>query len=235
MTVSVSTNYRRLDPDEVPIIAAECDAAWKNPSIPRRQWVGVVRGELQRYREGESMPHFEVLIRALRKTGLLNPTLLEIGASSGYYAEVLATAGFRCSYVALDYSEAYRQLAEELFPGIVFKIGDARNLPYLPNSFEICVSGNCLLHIFEAEKAIAEAARVASKFVIVNRSAVSSVEESHWIKEAYGVPVYERHFYEPDLLDMFARCGLEVVTAEDNYTDPENLYSQRTYLLEKLA
>lgn len=231
--VSVSTNYRKLTPEEVPIVAAECDAAWKNPAIPRRQWVGVVRGELQRYREGESMPHFEVLIRALRKTGLVNPSVLEIGASSGFYSEVLSIAGFPCSYVGLDYSEAYKQLAEELFPWIVFKVGDARDLPYSPNSFEIVVSGNCLIHIYEAEQAIAEAARVASKFVILGKTPVSNIEATYFEKSAYGIRCLEIHYYEPDLLDMCARCGLEVVSAEDNYTDPENSYSQRTYLLSK--
>ena len=233
MPVSVSTNYRKLPPEEVPIVAAECDAAWKNPAIPRRQWVGVVRGELQRYREGESMPHFDVLIRALRKTGLTNPSVLEIGASAGHYSEVLAIAGFQASYVALDYSEAYKELAEELFPGIVFKIGDARDLPYLPNSFEICVSGNCLIHIFEAEKAIAEAARVASKFVVMSKTPVTGEATSYFEKEAYGVRCLEIHYNESELFDMFARCGLEIVTAEDTYTDPINNYSQRTYLLKK--
>lgn len=235
MAIGVSTNYRRLTPEEVPVVAAECDAAWKNPAIPRRQWVNVVRGELQRYREGESMPHFDVLIRALRKTGLTNPSVLEVGASSAYYAAVFEAAGYKCQYSACDYSEAYRELAAELFPEVPFKVCDARNLDYPDNSVAILISGCCIIHVFDAERVISESARVASDFVILNRTPVSSVETTYFQKEAYGCPVFEQHIYEPDLLAMIESNGLKVESYEDQYADPENNYAHRCYLLRRIA
>ncbi len=47
----------------------------------------------------------EIAAQAIAATGLSNPSLLEIGCGSGYYAEVLATlipGGVR--YTGLDYS-----------------------------------------------------------------------------------------------------------------------------------
>jgi hypothetical protein len=99
---------------------------------------------------------------------------------------------------------------------------------------EIVLSGCCLIHIYEAEKVIAESARVASKFVIMNRTPVMmGVPTTYFEKRAYGVRTLEIHYNESDLFAMFAKHALEVVSSEDVYTDPENLYAHRTYLLRK--
>lgn len=234
MTVSVSTNYRRLTPGEVPIVAAECDAAWKSAVIPRRQWVSVVRGELERYREGQKQRHFDVLIETLQKTGLDNPKVLEVGASSGFYSEVFKIAGYRCQYTAMDYSEEYEKLAYELFPDIDFKVGDARDIPYPDDSFSIVISGCVIIHIYEWEKAIAEAARVAKDYVVMSRTPVTYSEPTTWFqKDAYSVPCLEAHFNQSELFDSFARCGLDYVSELTTYDDPENHYCQKTYLLAK--
>lgn len=237
--IKVSSDYRRLDPAEVPALAAELADSWKDASIPMRQWVGVVRGELERYREGEPQPHFDVLIRALKSIPVRAyrplPTLLDVGCSSGFYSEILRISGVSVDYVGLDYSEAYAELARQLFPGIVFRVGDARELPFADNSFDIVLSGNCLIHIYEAERVIAESARVARSYVVMNKTPVSSVETSYFEKVAYGVRCFEAHHLELDLFEMFSRHGLEVISAEDAYTDPESLYAQRTYLLKVMA
>lgn len=234
MPIGVSTNYRRLTPEEVPIVAAECDAAWKNPAIPRRQWVNVVRGELQRYREGTRQRHFDVLVETLQKTQLENPSVLEVGASSGFYSEVLKIAGYPCRYTAMDYSEEYEKLAHELFPGIDFKVGDARSIPYSDNSFQVVVSGCVIIHVYEWEKAIAEAARVASDYLVMSRTPVTYSEPTMWFqKDAYAVPCLEGHFNQIELFDVFHENGLYCVNELTTYDDPENEYCQKTYLLAK--
>jgi SAM-dependent methyltransferase len=232
--LGISDSYRKLEAAEVPAIAHELENAWQDPSIPRRQWIGVVRGEMERLRAGQWLPHFEILIRAVKLTGLATPSLLDVGASSGFYSEILKLGGVSCRYTALDYSSEYMRLAGELYPGIDFHLGDARDLPFADGAVEIVLSGCCLIHIYEAEKVIAESARVASKFVIMNRTPVMmGVPTTYFEKRAYGVRTLEIHYNESDLFAMFAKHALEVVSSEDVYTDPENLYAHRTYLLRK--
>ncbi len=232
--LGISDSFRKLEPEEVGPLAAELDSAWQDPAIPLRQWIGVVRGELERLRAGQSLPHFDVLLRALQKTQLEYPTLLEIGASSGFYSEILKALGYMCQYVGLDYSEEYRKLALSLFPTIDFHVADARALPFTDGEFHIVVSGCCLLHIADYPKAIAEAARVASKFAIFNRTPVLTKSPTEFYeKNAYGVRCLEIHFNHSELLDLFAMNGLELVSFEDVAQEPEGAVRYRCYLLKK--
>jgi len=59
-----------------------------------------------------------------------------------------------------------------MYPAIRFDVEDATRLRYNSDSFDIVVSGCCLLHISEYEKAIAEAARVSREFVVFHRTPV---------------------------------------------------------------
>ncbi len=232
--LGISDNYRKLELTEVPKIAAELENAWQDPAIPRRQWVGVVRAEMERLRQGQWLPHFEILVRAVKRAGLEHPSLLDVGASSGFYSEILQLGGVSCKYTALDYSDEYRKLAKELYPGIEFQLGDARALPFKDRQFDIVLSGCCIIHIFEVEKVISESARVASRWVILNRTPVlMGVPTTYYEKRAYGVRTLEIHYGELELFAMFAKHGLEIVSSEDVYTDPENLYAYRTFLLRK--
>lgn len=232
--LGISDNYRRLDAATVAGVAAELENAWQDPAIPRRQWIGVVRGEMERLRDGQWLPHFEMLVRAVKRTGLERPSLLDVGASSGFYSEILKLGGVSCGYTALDYSEEYRKLAEELYPDIHFQLGDARHLPFEDSRFDIVLSGCCLIHIFDAETVIAESARVSAGWVVMNRTPVLLKGPTQYFeKRAYGVPTLEIHYNEAELLELFSKYGLKVVSSEDPHSDPERSYAHRTYLLKK--
>lgn len=206
--------------------------AWKDQSIPRAQW-NVARLELAAYAAGKAVAPFDALIQCLRKiTFGPHVSILDVGASSGYYSEVLRIAGYDFEYTALDYSPAFKELATKLYPGIRFDIGDARELPYWTDSFDIVLSGCCLLHIAEYEKVISETARVASRFALFTKTPVlMSGPTQHLEKIAYGVPTLVIHFNEGELLDLFDRNGLEVVHQEDVSADGDVMY--RTYLARK--
>ncbi len=232
--LGISDSFRRLEPEEVGPLGIELATAWQDPAIPLRQWISVVRGEIERLRQGHSLPHFDVLVRQLKKTGLVNPWLLEVGASSGFYSEILRLLDFPCQYSGLDYSEEYKRLAQELYPAIDFHVGDAKALPFPDGLFDVVVSGCCLLHIAEYPKAIAEAARVASKFVVFNRTPVLMDSPTEFYeKNAYGVRCIEIHFNHSELLDLFAMNGLELVSFEDVSQEPEGAVRYRCYLLKK--
>lgn len=226
-------DYREIDPLEAVIVAADHADAWKDPIIPKLQHA-IVKGELERYRAGGSVAPFDALIRCLRQVGFwgYKKTLLDVGASSGYYHEVLKIAGYAFDYTAVDFSENFKALAGELYPGLKFDIGDARHLPYKDNAFDIVLSGCCMLHILDYDKVISETARVARHYAIFSKTPLAD-KTTYFEKTAYGIPCLEIHFEEAELFRLFKASGLKLIYSTDVYPPSSGLY--RTYLLEKEA
>jgi len=235
---AISTNYRELSPDEVAEVAERCAAAWQCPEIPRRQYESAVRNELRLLRLGEACAPFAAFLECMRRLPIEllaeQPTLLDVGASAGYYREVLAIAGFNVGYTGFDYSAAFQAFAEQLYPGIVFDIGEARALPYLTDAFDIVLHGACIMHVRDYPRLIAEAARVARRYVLFHRSPILRAKPTtFFVKEAYGVECLEIHFNEAELLGLFRSFGLEPVYDCNVFWDPRTESGHRDYLLKK--
>ncbi len=111
---------------------------------------------------------------------------------------------------------------------------------YADASFDIVISGCCLLHIPEYEQAIAETARVARKHAVFHRTPVVFGEPTKYFrKQAYGVETVEIHLNEGALLMMFQRHGLELIdttTLDETLdsSDSERGTATRTYLCRKV-
>lgn len=237
MSDSVSTNYRELSHEEVPVIAAELAAAWQDDQIPGRQY-GIVKPELENYRKGGKCAPFDAFVRCME--GLPEEmrwpaaTLLDIGASGGFYKEILQQNSFHCTYTACDFNPAFKTLAETLYPGIRFDIADARHLPYESGSFDIVANCAVLMHTFEYEQVIAETARVAKSYVLFHRTPILTHEPTkYFVKDGYDVPMFEAHFNEAELLALFAKYGLSLMWTEELFFDFEKSCGHRTYLLLK--
>lgn len=218
-------------------IMAELSATWKDPGVPARQYKECTKKELENYRKGLSVLPFDVFIDILKDNvpGLDEKTILEIGCSSGYYSQVLKIKGINSEYHGCDYSEAFIGLAKKLNPGIDFQVQDACTLGYADNSFDIVVSGCCLLHILDYPKAIQETARTAKEYAVFHRTPILHKKEtSYYIKTAYGVKMFEIHFNERELLRLFRENNLKVMdiitynaTFEETLAD---FYAYKTYL-----
>jgi len=188
-------------------------ASWKEDGIPQKQW-SVVEPQLAALRGGRSIPAFDALADVLihNVPELERKSILEIGCSSGYHSEVLRCKGVEASYQGCDFSPAFIRLARHLYPSIQFDVEDATLLSYESNSFDIVVSGCCLLHIAEYEKAISEAARVSREFVVFHRTPVCHMRgPTFYRKKAYGVEMLEIHFQEQELVRIFAKHKLFVI------------------------
>src|SRR5688572_10950142 len=160
MTTGISEAYRELTQAELDIFEETYESAWKDEAMPERQYRRVVADELQRLRVGEEILPYKVALDCLKGLPAMdNPTLLDVGASSGYYSEVLKIAGFPCRYTGCDYSEHFQRIAQKLYPGVAFDVADARKLPYPDSSYDIVLHGAAIMHIREYPCAIAEAAR----------------------------------------------------------------------------
>ena len=83
---------------------------------------------------------------------------------------------------------------------------------YADSSFDIVVSGGCLLHIPGYIKGIEETARVTRRYAIFHRTPVVWGQPEKWYrKNAYGVETVEIHFNEPEFLALLAKSGLELI------------------------
>jgi len=84
--------------------------------------------------------------------------LLDICTGTGHLAAAAAERGAVAE--GLDFAETMVEQARHNYPDLTFTVGDAENLPYEAGSFEIVACGFGHLHFSDADKAIAEAARV---------------------------------------------------------------------------
>jgi ubiquinone/menaquinone biosynthesis C-methylase UbiE len=224
MSTGISDNYRGLTAAE-----STYDAAWQDSAIPERQYRRVVVNELARFKAGGDVLPYRVALECLRMLPAKEgpPSLLDVGASSGYYSEVFRIGDYPCRYTALDYSHHFKAIAELFYPGIDFKVGNAISLPFESGQFDIVFHSAAIMHIREYQKAIFEAARVAKNYVIFHRTPIDESGTTYWTKDAYDTPCLEVHFDPKELLEIFASCGLSVIHTVD--------FGMRTYVLAKDA
>jgi SAM-dependent methyltransferase len=234
----VSSNYVPMKTEEVASEAARLRDAWQSDALPQLQRE-LVNVQLAAYRRGESIDVFDVMTQAFRglPADVHGMSVLEVGCSSGFYSEVFDIAGLDVSYTGCDYSDAFIGLARQKYPALRFDVEDATGLKYGDNSFDIVISGCCLLHIPEYEAAVSETARVARRYAIFHRTPlVLGQPNVYYRKQAYGVETVEIHFNEPQFLELLACQGLELIAT---YTLDELVQggvgsANRTYVCKKI-
>lgn len=238
---SVSTHYVALSGTEASTEGQRLRGAWQDGSLPDKQRA-LVDAQLEQYRRGEAIDVFDVFVRSLRDMPGLKPgmSLLEVGCSSGFYAEVVRIADLPLRYEGCDYAAPFIDLARRRHPGIGFSVADATALHQADGSYDIVVSGCCLLHIPEYAAAVAETARVARHYAVFHRTPIVWGEPERWYrKEAYGVSTVEIHFNEPEFLNLLAKNGLRLLAThtlhEESSADGSRGHAVRTYVCEKAA
>ncbi len=236
----VSSKYVSLQGEEADATGQRLRNSWQDDALPKRQRT-LVDQQLSQYRAGASIDVFDVFVDAVRALPDLEPgsSLLEVGCSSGFYSEVAEIARLPVGYVGCDYSDAFIQLAKEKYPAVAFSVADATALHYGDCSFDIVVSGCCLLHIPEYAKGVAETARVARRYAIFHRTPVVWGQPEQWYrKQAYGVETVEIHFNEPEFLTLLDDNGLELIAtytlSEDDINNNRTKgNASRTYVCRK--
>ena len=235
----VSSRYVQIQGRDAEQESSRLRDAWQSQDLPARQRE-LVDTQLAACWRGEPVDVFDVLIRAMRALPLdvQGMSVLEVGCSSGFYSEVFEIAGLDVHYAGCDYSEAFIELARQKYPALRFDVEDATALKYGDDTFDIVVSGCCLLHIPEYQDAAAETVRVARRFVIFHRTPVVLGQPNvYYRKQAYGVETVEIHFNEPHFLELLAWQGLEIIAV---YTLDESVKggvesANRTYVCRKIS
>lgn len=234
--MDISANYRKLEVHEVADAVQRYGDAWKDETIPKMQYELAVKPELEKFRRGGRVAPFDALLQCLYRIPFSSSrwSILDVGASSAFYSEVIEIGGLRYRYHAIDFSPAFQRLAAELYPHIPFDVGDARELPYPDGTFDVVLSGACMIHTPEYPKIVAEATRVAKSCVILHRTPVLTERPTeYWVKDAYGIPCVEIHFNEAELFGLFEQFGLTRVWTTDVFFDEVQGFGHREYLLRK--
>lgn len=227
--VKVSANYRPLSPDDN---TETLYSNWKDSSIPLRQWE-LVSDQLTCLASTRQLFPFSMLQACAARIGGIGCSVLEVGCSSGYNSQVLSSQWPNLVYRGVDYSPSFIEFARTMFPLLDFNVADAAHLPFDDASFDVVLDGGCLLHVPSPLQCIREAFRVSSRYVIYHRVAITCEDENtHWVKEAYGVPVAETAFNRSWLEREFSRYGRIILWTGDLN---EGGSGTCTYLLEKLT
>lgn len=209
LRVAYSDNYKTIINPDRSLLKKKYNAVWQEKTIPKTQW-RIVESQLQ---EPLNVKHFQDTVDLIKLTKLLHPSILEVGCSSGYHSEVFKKAGLKVSYTGCDYSRPFIDFARKKYPEGRFKTCDATKLSFRKQEFDLVLSGSCILHIVEYEKAIEEAARVGRKFVIFSRTPVITTTQTTFItKNAYGQEMLEVIFNETELISLFFENRMAVIS-----------------------
>ena len=103
------------------------------------------------------------LLDAAEVTGSIS--VFDVGCGPGYIAGAATERG--ATSRGLDFSKEMVAIAQQKFPRIEFREGDAQNLPFTDATFDRLLANFALLHLPDPERACAEAFRVlkpGSKF-----------------------------------------------------------------------
>jgi SAM-dependent methyltransferase len=238
--VTTSANFRKLTTPEEIENCKIYKEAWKHPDLPMKQWEAFAneRKAVAEGRYNEIAPFRAFLSCAdyidKRELGE-RKDILDVGASSGYYNDLLVAGGFsNWHYTACDYSPAFKAHAAKVLPHVRFDIADICDLPYADKTFNIVSADLTTLHLDDWRKAISEIGRVASEYLILHRVFTIKTPTELYTKTAYGIPVNEIWINEQELFSEVRQQGWNILYGDAVFTTNEiNGYSQWDYVCGK--
>jgi ubiquinone/menaquinone biosynthesis C-methylase UbiE len=155
---------------------------------------------------------------------LPNARVLDVASGPGPVAMAFAEAG--CEVVGIDLTEAPLAIAEETrqargLTNLRFQLGDAEHLPFDELEFDIVVSRLAIHHCEDAQRVLAEMARVCRSqgLVVIDDLVVSEFPtraEYQNLFEQLRDPSHTHALSIGAFLSLFTTCVLEV---EQVYTD----------------
>jgi ubiquinone/menaquinone biosynthesis C-methylase UbiE len=193
-------------------------------STARRQdraWTPLVARALA----GHPREDIVALYRCLESTGITEGSILEVGCGGGYNSELVADRAPGLRYTGVDLSESMVAVSRRKYPQREFRAASALDLPFPDGSFDIVLDGVALLHIPAWQRAIAEYARVASRFVVLHGLTLSERPTVTFAKYAYGQPSRELIFNRAEMLAECESRGLRLVASH-----PAEDYDLEQYL-----
>jgi len=158
-------------------------------------------GDADRLRSPERLALLEVdRVIASSLQGLSVNRVLDVGTGTGIFAEAFQAEGLEVA--AIDVNAMLLEKAQSQLPSVAFKIGQAEDIPFADDSFDLVFLGHVLHETDDPVKALEEARRVGTARVVVL--------EWPFRDEEHGPPL--EHRLDPRLvMEMADRAGLAEV------------------------
>jgi ubiquinone/menaquinone biosynthesis C-methylase UbiE len=108
---------------------------------------------------------FAMLLEIMKNLKFRN--FLDVGCAEGYYLKAVANKADSPEQVGLDISKAYLIKAKIKASEAAFVLGDASNLPFKTNCFDLVFCSEVLEHIQDPKKVFSELTRTSKKYVLL--------------------------------------------------------------------
>ena len=115
-----------------------------------------------------SAPHRANVLDWIMRIAPEHDSVLEVSCHHGYYIEELRSRGYTASYVGIDITQNFLEVARKRLPGEDFRWGDARSLDFPQDSFDLVMATGILMHLPRPAKAARDIFRIARKYVLIS-------------------------------------------------------------------
>jgi SAM-dependent methyltransferase len=196
----------------------ELSESWQDDQLPDLQR-RVVDVQLANLANGIVDPVFASLASALKEVDERQFSLLDAACATGYYSEVIRRLDPRpIDYSGSDYSVAMIESARAHYPGLPFSVQDLTALTESDRSFDVVLLSGVLEHIPDYPRAIAEAGRVAGRYLIIHRCPTTTrPAHDRRIGTQYNIRTPRTYFSRSLLRSEIAAVGFELVKAVETY------------------
>ena len=188
----IKGGYRMLSHPEYNAFAQEI-SGWDTPSVAAIQHASF-RHFLDEFKAGRQRGDMRALTQIFHKIAGPNSTVLEEGCGSGYNSELIRlAAGPDVQYTGIDIAHSMVNLARQTYPGDAFEVMQSEDLRYEDGQFDIVLNGASLMHTIDYDKALDEARRVASRYVVLHTPG-PAWDRSKSPFEQVGVQAHINHY-----------------------------------------
>jgi SAM-dependent methyltransferase len=191
---------------------------WQDDQLPELQR-RVVDVQLANLADGIVDPVFASLVAALKEVDEREFSLLDAACATGYYSEVIRRLDPRpIEYSGTDYSEAMIESARAHYPDLPFSVQDLTELTEADRSFDVVLLSGVLEHVPDYPRALAEAGRVARRYLIIHRCPTTTrPTHDRRIGTQYNIRTPRTYFSRSLLRSEIAAVGFELVKAVETY------------------
>lgn len=179
---------------------------------------------VERVRRGESVPVFDSFLRAMR---LFVPSerplsFLDGACTGGYYLDLARAAlPHRLDWTGSDIADAALRHARARHPTVGWHAASLTALPFAADRFDVVMAAGVLEHVPDWERALAEVARVARRYVLLHRLRLSRDGRFHsQTIQMYGVPTTAHALPFHAVNALLAARDFVLVGSLDSYDDP---------------
>lgn len=184
-------------------------SSWHSLSIPEKQG-RQARIDLDNWLAGTPHVAFDALREIVRMLPESKLRFLEIGSGSGYHSDIIPRLRHNWTYTGVELSQAMIDYAQKHWLATYIQ-GDAQNLPFDDAAFDIVMPSAVIQHVPDWRKAVSEACRVSSRFVILHRVHCTALPTCEFVNNGYGEPLPTRENNQGELIEYCRSLGLDLV------------------------